>query len=705
MLAILAILAAGPVFGQPNLNFNNVTATSEGAIRLSWNSTSNEIYEIDEADELNTNADGTTAWNTLYTDYPSQGTNTFWLDTGNNFSDPEISHPSQSPARFYRIVLTGTNTTPTVPLVSVSSPTNGTFSTNGSLTVTVNASTDQVLLATKLYVDGQEMQPPDVSTNYTDGGTNYVTDTYFLNTSEWPNGTHVVFATASCQTGAGGTRQTGDIGIGYGVSAFVPVTFSNLISRISFSQPFFAPEDGQTQQVTAVFAANVDWTLQIQDVNTNTVRTVTGNGGSMLVNWDGTGDGGTNLPVGNYTYLLTAETNGQALPIISGGGSGGGGSPPSPSFASASSFESADSTQWLATRADGLGPVVPLALYPPGFDTNNLVIFAGSLADYLPQGAPLAQAESSSTMDSGSGASPNAYSGSSSQSNRSPKRPPINPVRGRAGVYGLAYQTYTANGSGFTIAPPDNGLHVGLKIGLEDETPGNSTFTYPPLRAYKREADNFIVQMKKGNWSQGFAKVDDQLGINDLRSSGPNIFNTVKLGLLMLHGTYGNSLDYSANQAKQIYFPVTSGHSAKYIGMAEMKFGSAATNGLKWMGILACSSMDQADWSSMQNKGVKPYNSDLHLILGTDSEVFPYHNVAAYWAKYMTVGKINGSPMTIQDAWIIGAIDAYAETGYNWPVAAMRFAASGSAACQNDRLQSSSTPSGGSFYNNPQVWP
>ncbi len=39
------------------------------------------------------------------------------------------------------------------------------------------------------------------------------------------------------------------------------------------------------------------------------------------------GDRRTNLPVGTYTYLVTAETNGLPLPSGGGGGgSGGGGS-------------------------------------------------------------------------------------------------------------------------------------------------------------------------------------------------------------------------------------------------------------------------------------------------------------------------------------------------------------------------------------------
>jgi len=125
-IAAMAIWFANKAEAQTDLNFNSIAPTVEGAMSLSWNSTSGEIYEIDEADALGTNADGSTTWNTLYSDYPSQGTNTFWLDTGNYFADPEIAHPSLSPMRYYRVLLTGTNTTTSVPVVSISSPANGT---------------------------------------------------------------------------------------------------------------------------------------------------------------------------------------------------------------------------------------------------------------------------------------------------------------------------------------------------------------------------------------------------------------------------------------------------------------------------------------------------------------------------------------------------------------------------------------------------
>jgi len=680
---------------QTNLNFNNVSVTVEGAIRLSWNSTPGEIYEIDEADSLIDTNTGSITWNVLYEDYPSQGTNTFWLDTGNYFADPEIPHPFRSTERYYRIALTGTNETATVPAVAVSSPTNN-ASLNGDVTVTVSAYSDQFFLSTKLYVDGQEMNSPDVSTNWTDDSfvTNFVQDTYIINTCEWPNGSHLLFATTSCQSGAAGVHDGAYVSIGYGVSSFVPVTFSNLITRISFSEPFFMPEDGQTQQVRAVFAANVNWTLEMQDINTNTVLSTNGSGGSMVFNWDGTGYGGTNLPVGTYTYLITAETNGQSL-------ADSGGSESSASAFSETSSESERSRLWVQQPDGG---IFPLCLYPPGINTNDFYIFEAPWSWNPWQESTSSQSTPSSSESGGdTGATP-LYSGASSQSSRAPKRPPTHAVKGRAGVYGIAYQTYSANGSGFVVAPPDNGLHINQRVALEGKSVSQSTFNYIPLKPYKREANNFIEEMKKANWSQGFAKVDDKLSINDLRASGANIYNSVKLGLLMLHGTYGSAPDYNASGTKQIYFPITSGHSATYLRANEMSLGNADTNGLKWMGILACNSMQHTSWSSMQGSDQVPYNGNLHLILGSDSVIWTGDYVPATWAKYMAKGKTPNPPMTIENAWFTGAQDAYRATGFAY-TNTQKFAASGNADCQGDKLDNYSDPSGDTFYLSQQVWP
>ena len=114
--------------------------------------------------------------------------------------------------------------------------------------------------------------------------------------------------------------------------------------------------------VTAIFAADVDWTLYIQDVNSNTVLSASGSGTSMQFNWDGNGFGETNLPAGVYTYLLSAQTNGEAESIVSGGSGGsGGGGPPSPDFSS--TFLGTV----VATAPDGSQVVeIPLPPSPPG---------------------------------------------------------------------------------------------------------------------------------------------------------------------------------------------------------------------------------------------------------------------------------------------------------------------------------------------------
>jgi len=78
LFASAVVLGVGlAASASAQLQFTGVSATPEQAIQVSWASMSNETYEIDEADTLNTNADGNIPWNLLYDNYPSQGTNTF----------------------------------------------------------------------------------------------------------------------------------------------------------------------------------------------------------------------------------------------------------------------------------------------------------------------------------------------------------------------------------------------------------------------------------------------------------------------------------------------------------------------------------------------------------------------------------------------------------------------------------------------------
>ena len=671
---------------QNVIRFIGVTQTDEQAIRLSWTSTNGELYQIQFANALCTNADGTTAWQTLYDQYPSHGTNTFWLDTGNYNLSPSILHPKSQSMRFYRIVDLGADLLSDEPGVVITGPTSGSTAT-GDLTVTVTAFTDQPVISwTKLYVDGQEMRGAISTTNYTIGSTNYQTDTYALNTCEWGNESHTLFATVESASGYGDATDSSAVYTGHGVSSYVSATFSNLISRISFSQVAFDPSSAQTQTVSALFAANCNWTLDIKNVYSNTIRTVTGSGTSMSYNWDGTGTGGTNLPPGIYYYFISAQTNG--LPSGS----------MSMEIASASESSPWDFSSIFAVPADGSGSAVPLVLYPPGYDTNNLIVFEASQSDLMPQ--PVIT--TATAISSGGYALD--YSGASGQSSSAaPQRPPTDPIVGIAGYFGVANDTFTGNGpGGIGIPPLDNGLNIHMYISFEGKSASGSR-GYPPIAVSTPQANGFVEAMQQFGWRCGFRKTDNQFSINDLRGNG-TMFNSVKIGVLLTHCTYGTSIDYAASQCKQMYFAITSGNSAQYLRMSEMNLGGSGTNGLKWMALFGCNSLQHTDWSSMQSSGVYPYNSNLHLLLGSDSIVYSSSVILKYWGQYMDFGRSGFSPMTIHDAWYQAAQDAY--RGHNYGNT-MKFAIAGDSACMGDYVQTgaNSNPGGSWSYNSQQVWP
>jgi hypothetical protein len=711
--AILALLTIGlgPMrsLGQTNPNFNQITPNVEGAIRLSWNSTPGEVYQIQYADSLVDTNTGITTWHMLYNNYPSQGTNTFWLDVGNYLWVPPVLHPAKSPGRFYRIKDIGPDTASDEPTVAIISPTNG-LSASGELTVNVAASTDQPGgLGTKLFVDGQEMHSAIANTNWTDdtGQTNYVINTYAINTCEWPNGDHTLFATATTWSAPSGTIfGAAPVLEGNAVSPFVTATFNNLITRISFSETLFDPALGQTQQVSAVFAANADWTLVIRDINSNAVRNATGSGGTMLFYWDGNGDGGTNLEPGVYYYYISAHTNGLALPAPGpSSGGGGGDGPPSPFSASGTFGSETDLTQLLAAPANGSGDAAPLILYPPGTDTNDLIIFDGSMADLFPHSIATGM-NYMVGMDSGSGGILGAYTGSSSQdAPAAPQRPWTAPKNGTPGRFGIGYQTYNANGSSpFTPALPFSTPGTQLRVQLE----GQSTPpTFGLLRVADTEAINFALEMSSAGWSPGLTKPNDDLGIGDLRGSGTP-FNQVDIGFLVLHCAYGTSQDYFASGCKQMYFPIASGTSAQYLRMSEMSFGGDGTNGLKWMALAACSSLYHVNWSSMQGQHIYPYTPGLHLLLGVDTLNYTREELGQDWVKFMLGDpQVTDAPQTIRNAWYKGATRAYTNAHTSYAVSPMKFAVAGDTACADDMLQTKTNTvfSGSRFYESVQVYP
>jgi Family of unknown function (DUF6345)/Bacterial Ig domain/FlgD Ig-like domain len=668
---VFGVLAAftGQVFCQTNLQFTAVHATDEGAIQLHWASNSNEVYEIDYADSLIDTNTGSITWNKLYDDYPSHGTNTFITDAGNYDTTPEIPHPKFSPMRLYRVALIETNTSPSNPMASVVSPTNG-APLSGNVTIQVSASSDEILSDVKLYIDGEEQWPSDDDSNFV------------INTCEWLNGNHTIFATAKSQSGLEGIPNGGTITYGRAVSSYVNVTVTNLISGFDFSQPFFEPALGETQQVTAIFAANCDWTLQIQDASSSTVRTATGSGNSMEFDWDGTGDGGTSIPDGVYTYLLSVQTNGEADEIVGGGSGGSGGSgPPSPDFVSSSPVGS-DSSELWAMPIHSSGAAVPFAIYPPGFDTNDLIIFPASQSEIQDQSLSFSSNDSSETED----ASP-AYSGPSSQSTSGPTRKPKTGVKGTVGTFGILYKTYSLNG--FNSPHPTTGWPPPLPtyVAIDNQGRTDHTVDYRILN-FAIIADDFAAGMKRAGWKQQFRKADDQWSATDIKKSslgGNSIFNTCNFGLLMTHGSFGNNSSTGTEDDNIKYTYCWLGAN-NYVRLSDMDFGSAGTNGLKWMTIYACSILASPNYDSMNAAGKIPVNENLHLLLGPSSYTYAFDGLGKHYAENLTI-----FTNTVVDAFNQAGIY---EANYHsrWVTNNITHAVSGWPACFNDSLL---------FYNDP----
>jgi len=692
MAGALVLTLSTNIFAQTNLQFIGANITGEGAIQLYWASQPHHLYELDEADALIDTNTGSITWNKLYDGYPSHGTNTFIGDFGNYDVMPAILHPKNMPMRFYRIVdEDADNDTNDNPSITITSSTNGEV-LSGQITISVVATCSNLpIVTTKLYVDGQEM-------NRSDDGSNYV-----INTCEWWNGAHVLFAVATARSTLSGPSGVYPVYTSHGVSSYMPVTFSNLISRIAFSQPFFQPSLGQTQEVTATFAANCDWNLQVLDENSNVVRNASGGGNSLTFDWDGTGDGDTNIPDGAYYFYLSAETNGEADEIVGGGSGGsGGGSPPSPDLAHARSFGSDNSELWaIPTGSDDAA--LPLAMYPPGFDTNQLTIFSATPSQV--RAARLSPAKSATF---GSGGVHPAYAGASGQNTLTPDRPWTDPIKNSLGDIGVAFFAHLATDS---HAVPLNGLGL---LGHGGEVQIENSYVNGPFDPIPEAGDcanDFQVTMRKKGWwgPNSFNLSGVTIHVNDLRSAslgGNEIFGRVNVGLFIDHGSYGTSLDYNsdANESLQTYFTSDnpSDASAPWLRLSEFGLGG----NLRFMAILACNILRDDNYNSMMEQGALPIGNNLHLLCSASTFV-GCGDVGGLWAYNMTKGFFQGGAETVQQAWYDAGHTQYANLNpTNWTYGTIIFRVAGQDNCLNDKLKDyQSTTSGNITHQDQQVYP
>lgn len=701
-IAALTGLSVSVTNAQNALQFTGITATVEGAIQLSWQSETNTVYEIQYADGLIDASLGGTVWQSLYTDYPSHGSNTFWLDTGNYNLTPPIPHPRNSGMRFYRIYNLGTNTGP-APSISITSPSNG-ATISGYLNITVSASSDQDLIRTLLFVDGQEMP-------FSGDGTNFV-----VNTCEWPNGSHTLFAVVKSQFGFEGTPNDTSVTYGRAVSTCVNVTFDNLITRYSWSEPYFEPALGQTQQVSAVFAANANWTLEVLDATSNVVLTTTGSGAAMAYNWDGTGQGGTNLPAGAYWHRLTAQTNGLPLPLFVPPPGSSNDLPPGLNGAMVQSQEYSGSVDYPTTEGQALAAGLTSYFAPPPpmppVKTNGVWVAwkdVFGLQPWTEIQIPLNRQErflqslvtaNAMTLD-GFGPLDVGYSGPSSQSTVGPTRPPNIPGQGTIGTIGVGYQTYVTASGTFTTPPIQRTPNpIPTYIALDGRSSGQASQpeTWAAIKENAEIADSFIRTMKSGRYSAPVVKANDSFTSSDLKNGA---FNQVNVGLILLHSSYATTVELDGLRHVYLRF-LNSGGSTDYVKLDKCApFGGPGTNGLKWMAILACNVLRSPNYNDLYDVGDPPIGNDLHLLLGTSTLSTAAPDVGKLWAFNM-LGPEQPA-MTVEQAWYQAGKDAYkAETDY--PNLLINFRVAGWPDAFTDKLADvGNTPGTGNPYDITQT--
>ncbi|MGH7954152.1 MAG: hypothetical protein ACREFE_19845, partial [Limisphaerales bacterium] len=300
MFAVLALTSSNCL---ADLTINQPQVQGDGAIQINWNSKTNALYQIESRSDLTTDH-----WKIRETQFPSQGTNTTWLDVGDSETIPRIFYPSLDLMRFYRISEIGTasNDSPAITLSFYDINGDPVTSTNVSGLLQVDYSIDfdtlsNVLSEVEIFVDGQVV------------GRGYDTTGYaWINTTEWVNGTHKIWAVARMTDSADTTpdseaeSESGDNETGIGVSSVQTMDFDNFISQYFVATPYFDTAAGQIQEITAQFKQNSTWYLYVLDANSDVIVAYEGEGTSLYVAWDGTDTNGDEVSDGYYDYYIEA---------------------------------------------------------------------------------------------------------------------------------------------------------------------------------------------------------------------------------------------------------------------------------------------------------------------------------------------------------------------------------------------------------------
>lgn len=634
--------------------------------------------------------------------YPSQGTNTVWLDFGDPGWIPRLANPKLDLHRFYRIsqVATATLDSPAVslafyrdgaPIVS------NTVSGFIEVRYAVDLGTSSNLLSEVLvFVDGQV-----ISRGYETNGAAWI------NSTEWVNGEHKIWAMTRAVDSADTTPETeeqsnsGYTEIGIAASSVHTLTFDNFISQYFVATAFFDTQSGQTQEVSAQFKQTCDWTLYVLNAFDEVVVAYAGSGASLFVEWDGTDFDGFEVPDGFYDYYIEATTSGGQSMAMTGGSSLESEMQQTKALGSVGvlsrdraplmdfttlrqaslklpvmgQFQRDPGVQLPASDRNSLSlkPAVPsdkpiqedfsiLKIIPPGMEkvltpeayanmVASLLAWEDSLQQKLNEPAEIAPSSSSEENAS-------FDDGGQTYFTFFPIRIPGLFFKGFAGSFGVAYQGHHPSWQdrGFFAFPT-----------------GASGFTsiwrpYGPLRNASGIANSFSTRMTSQGWRQAFMLADNKFQHTNLTSAyktptSPSTFSKdIDLGLIIGHVVGANTTPFAASMC---YYPFwDSGVSGLggnpnaygWIAMAEMDFGSwmfqhNQWSPLKWVGIYGCNSLRLNDVNDMWTKFLLPMPPNLRILLGSDTAVYIVPEFGSRFADNMNGVSNQGVPMSVIQSW------------------------------------------------------
>jgi uncharacterized protein DUF6345 len=236
---------------------------------------------------------------------------------------------------------------------------------------------------------------------------------------------------------------------------------------------------------------------------------------------------------------------------------------------------------------------------------------------------------------------------------------------------------------------------VGFFYGL---TPPTSAYYFSLLSDYNYTARRFAWALQEAGWKAGFVKRDSQLSATDIKKGslgGNSLFNTVDIGLLMTHGTYGTTAESDSVKYSYVILADPT-NNVTYLRLADFDFGSGATNGLKWMTMYACNILNPTAYNSMNNNSRLPINDNLHLLLGSATVCYASQSIGNHYGHRLAGGYF-WTMENVDDAWFDAGRRAYQLYRLSGVSTTVTFATVGWPACFNDTvlLYSDPDPSSG----------